>query len=221
MFCKAIVRGWQAGAAHDATMAPLSHVPASRFEAIGLLRESLTGTLLAPGDVTYDEVRRAGPTPWPSPAVIVLATSTDDLVQAVRFARAQQLAVAVRSSGQRAGAAADGAVLIDTSRLDGVAVNVDCCTAVIGAGATWASVVAETERHGLSPVLGEWPQRSAVSDTLSGGLGWLARRHGFASDSVVSFELVTPDGLVVEVSADTHPEVFWALSGAGDGSLGV
>ena len=52
-------------------------------------------------------------------------------------------------------------------------------------------------------------------------MGWLARRHGFASDSVVSFELVTPDGLVVEVSADTHPELFWALSGAGDGSLGV
>ena len=70
-------------------------------------------------------------------------------------------------------------------------------------------------------MLGEWSQRSAVSDTLSGGLGWLARRHGFASDSVVSFELVTPDGLVVEVSADTHPELFWALSGAGDGSLGV
>jgi hypothetical protein len=47
------------------------------------------------------------------------------------------------------------------------------------------------------------------------------RRHGFASDSVISFELVTPDGLVVDVSADTHPELFWALSGAGDGSLGV
>ena len=208
-------------AAHDVGMTLLPHVPATRLEAIGLLRDDLTGTVLAPGDPTYDDVRRAGPTPWPSPTVIVLATSTDDIVQAVRFARAQQLSVAVRSSGQRAGASADGAVLIDTSRLTAVTVDPDCHTAVVGAGATWAAVVAETERHGLTPVLGEWSQRSAVSDTLSGGLGWVVRRHGFASDSVVRFELVTPDGLVVEVSADTHPELFWALSGAGDGSLGV
>jgi hypothetical protein len=202
-------------------MTLLPHVPATRIEAIGLLRDALNGALLAPGDGTYDDVRRAGPTPWPSPAVIVLATRTDDIVQAVRFARSQHLSVAVRSSGQRAGASADDAVLIDTSRLTTVTVDHDCHTAVVGAGATWAGVVAATASHGLTPVLGEWSQRSAVSDTLSGGLGWLARRHGFASDSVVSFELVTPDGLVVDVSADTHPELFWALSGAGDGSLGV
>src|SRR6478752_7435765 len=103
-------------------MTLLPHVPATRSEAIGLLRDALTGTLLAPGEPTYDDVRRAGPTPWPSPAVIVLATGTDDIVQAVRFARSQHLSVAVRSSGQRAGAAADGAVLIDTSRLSTVIV---------------------------------------------------------------------------------------------------
>ena len=219
--CKPVVRGSQATACTLGSMTLLPHVPSTQLEAIGLLRGAVAGALLAPGDAGYDEVRRAGPTPWPTPAVIVLATCTDDIVQAVRFARAQHLSVAVRSSGQRAGAAADGAVLIDTSRLSTVAVDPDCHTALVGAGATWAAVVSDTERYGLTPVLGEWSQRSAVSDTLSGGLGWLARRHGFASDSVVSFQLVTPDGLVVDVSADTHPELFWALSGAGDGSLGV
>ncbi|HZI44381.1 MAG TPA: FAD-binding protein, partial [Ilumatobacter sp.] len=128
-------------------MTLLPHVPATRSEAIGQLRDALTGSLLAPGDPSYDEVRRAGPTPWPSPVVIVLATGTDDIVQAVRFARSQHVSVAVRSSGQRAGAAADGAVLIDTSRIDRVVVDLDCHTAVVGAGATWARVVAETDRH--------------------------------------------------------------------------
>jgi FAD/FMN-containing dehydrogenase len=208
-------------AAHDQRMTFLPHVPATRDEAVALLGDAVTGTVLAPGDPAYEDARRAGTSPWPRPAVIVLATSTDDIVQAVRFARAQHLSVAVRSSGQRRGAAADGAVLIDTSRLDTVAVDLDCHTAVVGAGATWAHVLSETQRHGLTPVAGEWPQRSAVSDTLSGGMGWLVRRHGFASDSAVRFELVTPDGLVVDVSADSHPELFWALSGAGDGSLGV
>jgi FAD/FMN-containing dehydrogenase len=202
-------------------MTTLPSVPVTRTEAIGLLLDGVAGGVLSPGHPAYDDAARVGPGPWASPAVIVLASSTGDIVQAVRFARAQQLSVSVRSSGQWAGAAAHGAVLIDTSRLDTVTVDPCCHTAVVGAGTTWARVVTETERHGLTPVLGEWSQRSAVSDTLSGGLGWLARRHGFASDSVVSFELVTPDGLVVEVSADSHPELFWALSGAGDGSLGV
>ena len=46
--------------------------------------------------------------------MIVLAAGIDDIVHAVRFARAQRLPVAIRSLGQRAAAAADGAVLIDT-----------------------------------------------------------------------------------------------------------
>ena len=187
-----------------------------------MLRDAVTGTLLAPGDPTYDDVRRAGPTPWPSPAVIVLATSTDDIVQAVRFARCP--ASVGGGPLERAAGWGGGGRRRARSTPHGSAPSRsirDCHTAVVGAGATWAGVFAETDRHGLTAVVGEWSQRSAVSDTLSGGLGWLARRHGFASDSVVSFELVTPDGLVVEVSADTHPELFWALSGAGDGSLGV
>ena len=97
-----------------------------------------------------------------------------------------------------------------------------CCTATVGAGATWADVVAEASRHGLAPVLGEWSHRSAVSDTLCGGLGWLARRHGLAERQrrqLRAGHTRRPDGR--RDSADAHPELFWALSGAGDGSLGV
>jgi FAD/FMN-containing dehydrogenase len=153
--------------------------------------------------------------------VIVLAHDVDDVVQAVRFARAQHLPVAVRSGGRRSGSEAGGAVLIDLAALDRVTVDPACRTATVAAGATWAAVIEHAARHGLAPVVGEWSDRSAVSDTLCGGMGWLARRHGLACDSVISFELVTPDGLVVDVSADAQPELFWALSGAGDGSLGV
>jgi len=95
--------------------------------------------------------------------------------------------VAIRSTGQRVGAAADGAVLVDVSAIDVVVIDPACHTATVGAGATWADVVEAAGRHGLAPVVGEWSHRSAVSDTLSGGMGWLARRYGLASDSVIGF----------------------------------
>jgi FAD/FMN-containing dehydrogenase len=210
----------QALASHPLHDLGMNHafVPATTSEAIELLRATLPGRVITAGEPDYDAARGSG---HRRPTVIVLAHELDDVVHAVRFARAEHLPIAVRSGGQRSGSDAGGAVLIDLAALDSVTVDPACRTATVAAGATWAAVIEHAGRHGLAPVPGEWSHRSAVSDTLCGGMGWLARRHGLACDSVISFELVTPDGLVVDVSADAQPELFWALSGAGDGSLGV
>ena len=56
--------------------------------------------------------------------------------------------------------------------------------------------------------------------TLGGGMGWLARQHGLACDNVVSFELVTAAGETLRASADSHPDLYWALRGGG-GNFGV
>jgi hypothetical protein len=56
--------------------------------------------------------------------------------------------------------------------------------------------------------------------TLGGRMGWLARRHGLAANSVTAVEVVTPDGLLVRADADHEPDLFWAVRGGG-GSVGV
>jgi FAD/FMN-containing dehydrogenase len=44
--------------------------------------------------------------------------------------------------------------------------------------------------------------------------------HGLAADNVLSIELVTADGEVLNVTEDSQPDLFWALRGGG-GNFGV
>ncbi|HEX2036664.1 MAG TPA: FAD-binding protein [Chloroflexota bacterium] len=67
--------------------------------------------------------------------------------------------------------------------------------------------------HGLAPLSGSAPHVGAVAYTLGGGIGPLARRYGYAADHVHRLELVTADGELRRVSAQEHPDLFWALRG--------
>jgi FAD/FMN-containing dehydrogenase len=59
-----------------------------------------------------------------------------------------------------------------------------------------------------------------VGYTLGGGIGWLARRHGLAGNSVLVVEAVTADGGIVRADAGSEPDLFWAVRGGG-GSFAV
>ena len=56
--------------------------------------------------------------------------------------------------------------------------------------------------------------------TLGGGLGWLMAKYGLAADSLLAVELVTAEGDVLLVDAESHADLFWALRGGG-GNFGI
>ena len=128
------------------------------------------------------------------PDVIVAATGAADVRAAVEFAAVRGLPVAVQGAGHALlSVAAEGGVLIATRRMSGVRMDVDARTAWLEAGVRWEQVIHEAAPYGLAPLSGSAPAVGAVSYTLGGGLGLLARRYGYATDYVGSIDVVTAD----------------------------
>jgi hypothetical protein len=175
------------------------------------------GPVLLPDDPGYDTEREGFQTARQHrPDVIVGATGTDDVRAAVELAGVRRLPVAVQATGHGLSVAAEGGVLIGTGRMTGVRVDAGTRTAWLEAGVRWGQVIHEAAPHGLAPLSGSASHVGAISYTLGGGLGLLARRYGYAADHVQAIDVVTADGRLRHVTADSEPDLFWALRGGRD-----
>ena len=180
--------------------------------------EPLRGAVITPEDAGWDAAR----TPWhlladQRPALIVLARDATDVAETVRFARSRGLRVAAQSTGHGADALGplNDAVLLRTVGMNDVVVDPLERTARVGAGARWSDVIAAAAPHGLTGLHGFSAGVGVAGYVLGGGLGWLSRRYGLASDHVRSFEVVTADGERRHVDRDHEPDLCWALRGGG------
>jgi FAD binding domain len=188
------------------------------------LRAAIAGDVFVPGDRGYDQARQA----WnlavdERPAAIVVAESAADVVQAVRFARSQQLRIAPQGTGHGAEPLEplQDAMLLRTARMRRVDIDPATRTARADAGAQWQDVTVPAVKHGLAALAGTSPDVGVTGYTLGGGIGWLARRYGLAANSATAAEIVTPDRHLVRTDADHEPDLFWAVRGGGGGSVGV
>lgn len=188
-------------------------------EALSRLRNRVQGQLVLPGDASYEQSRRVfywNPKTERQPALIVQCGHEDDAVHAVQFARDHELEVAVRSGGHShlAWGSSNGLV-IDLSRLKRITIDPARKVVRAEAGAFGGEVARAAGEHGLVPVLGQCPGVSATGVTLGGGLGWLSGLFGACCDNLLSARLVSADATTVDVNAQSDPELFWGLRGAG------
>jgi FAD/FMN-containing dehydrogenase len=182
-----------------------------------------TESLVLPHDPAWNEARLA----WnlavdQQPAAVALPESPEDVVAVVRWARSRGLRVAPQGTGHNAAAMGSLAhtVLVKTERMRGVEVDPETRTARVEAGVLWAEVSEAAAEHGLAALAGSSPDVGVVGYSLGGGISWLGRRHGLASNSVTAVELVNAAGEIVRADARNESELFWALRGGG-GSFGV
>lgn len=181
---------------------------------------SFGGTLHRPTDASFESARAAAVYNGDiirRPALIVQPTSPDQVAQALAFARAQGAAVTVRGGGHGFSGrlVADGAVMIDLSRMGSVRVDAQARRAYVGGGAKWADVDAATAPHGLAVVGGMVSHTGVAGLALTGGMGWLSRAQGLTCDNLLAATLVTADGRTVVASAESEPELYWGVRGAG------
>ncbi len=175
---------------------------------------AVAGPVLQPGDDGYaEETAPFNQAYAVSPAVVVGATSAEDVAAAVRWAARAGLRVSVQATGHGLLADLAGTLLVSTRRLTGVAVDPHARTARVQAGARWNQVIEAAAPFGLAPLSGSSSLVGVVGYTLGGGHGPMARRHGFAADHVRRFTIVTADGAVREVTAESDPDLFWAVRG--------
>ena len=188
-----------------------------------VLRATVAGAVTGPADERYDEARAA----WQlavdqRPAVVVEAESAEDVAAAVRFARTHGLRVAPQGTGHNASplGSLEGTLLLKTHRMRGVEVDAPGRRARVEAGALWMDVAPAAAEHGLAALAGSSPDVGVVGYSLGGGISWMARKYGMATNSILAIELVTADGRHVRTDAGHDPALFWAMRGGG-GNFGV
>ena len=187
------------------------------------LSAQLRGNVLLAGDNGYDAARLIlNPSFDKRPAVIVQPTNVTDVQTAVKFARANELLVAVKCGGHSHSgqSTCDRGMQIDLSKLRSVKVDAAARRAFVAGGTLLGQVDLETSKHGLVTPLGTVSHTGVGGLTLGGGFGRIARRFGMSIDNLASVEIVTADGQIVRASAEDNPDLFWGVRGGG-GNFGI
>ncbi len=192
-------------------------------EKISDLSSSVEGKVLLPESNGYDEARAI----WNGmfdrrPAIIIKPLHTNDVVKAVNFGRENELLIAVKGGGHNSAGTAvcDDGLVIDLSLMQNVKVDSINKTVVVQGGCLLYKVDQETEKYGLAVSSGIISHTGVGGLTLGGGFGWISRKYGLSVDNLISAEVVTAAGDVVQASATLNPDLFWAIRGGG-GNFGV
>jgi FAD/FMN-containing dehydrogenase len=197
--------------------------PEGACVSIPLLRAELAGRVLGPGDAGYDAARRVFlPSVDRRPSAIVRPADAGEAARVVTLAREAGLELAVRGGGhsQAGHGTTEGGIVLDLTGLARLEIDAGARVARAAGGLTAGAVTAAAAPHGLAVGFGDTATVGIGGLTLGGGAGYLVRKHGLTIDHLLGAEVVTADGRVLEVDAESHPDLFWAIRGGG-GNFGV
>ena len=194
----------------------------SQRSTVERLRAELDGRVIGPGDAAYDEARAVSAAVDRRPRLIVQPAVAEEVAYVVSLARESGLELAVRSGGHSAAGhgVSDGGIVLDLSRLKRLEIDPGRRVAWAETGLTAGELTSCAGAHGLAVGFGDSGAVGIGGLTLGGGVGYLVRKHGLTIDSLLGAELVTADGELLQVDADEHPDLFWAIRGGG-GNFGV
>jgi FAD/FMN-containing dehydrogenase len=188
------------------------------------VERGLTGIVVRPGDPDYDRARMDYNERFDlHPLAIVYCLGTDDVVNAVAWARRNGVPLRARSGGHsyEAYSLVEDGIVVDLSRMMEVSVDPHHKIAVVEAGTPLLPLYEALWRHGMTIPGGSCASVGIAGLTLGGGFGLLARHCGLTCDSLTEIEIVTAEGEVLTASQQEHFDLFWACRGGGGGNFGI
>ena len=204
-----------------------------RLDLSGL--SSFNGTLITPYDPGYEAARVLFNTRVRTrPALLAFCAEPADVAGVIRWAREQKLPVTVRGGGHHASGLSlvEQGVVIDVGSMRAVSFDPVHRTVTVGPGIGWRDIDEVTYvghtftgddglHYGLAGPGGECPTVSNAGYSLGGGYGPLGRTFGLGCDHIIEAQLVDAEGRILRVTEDEHPDLLWALRGAGGAGFGV
>ena len=186
------------------------------------LFSGLTGEVVTLGNPVYEQARQE----WNRaiekfPLAIVYCQHKQDVQSAVKWARCHQVPIRVRGGGHsfEGYSTGDAALVIDISRMNGIKLRNGLLT--IEAGVQFQSLYDFLAPLGYPFPGGSCPTVGVAGYTLGAGWGLSARLLGMGCDWLIEAEIVNVQGGLMTVNHACHPDLFWALRGAGGGNFGI
>ncbi|OCH84154.1 FAD dependent oxidoreductase [Obba rivulosa] len=183
---------------------------------------SASGVFFA-GDAEYEEdIEHWATTSIQSSACSVEPGTAEDVGRILRILGETRTPFAVKGGGHATnpGFSSSAGVQIAMSRFSGVVYDAHSQTVQVGAGVLWDDVYSIVEPLGVNVVGGRQTGVGVAGFGLGGGYSFLTNQYGLSIDNVREYELVLPNGTVTNVTAESNPDLSFALRG-GYNNFGV
>ena len=157
------------------------------------------------------------------PNLVARPVDAADVRTAVNWGVAHGVPLRSRSGGHSyAGySTLSGGMVLDLRNMRGISITTQKRTATIGAGSQLIDVYAALAARGVTIPAGSCPSVGIAGHALGGGMGLAGRQFGLTADNILSVQIVTADGKLRTASAQSNPDLYWALRGGGGGNFGV
>lgn len=165
-----------------------------------------------------------------NPGLIIQPSNKNDIVLALKYAKANKLAVAIRTGGhQYSGASSTSApnIQLDLGETfqgpdDRHIFDIDG-KSFVRTSVSWSlgDFNAYSTKNKLFVPHGQCTEVHIGGHVQTGGYGQLGRSFGLFGDHVTSLEIIDHEGNFKEITKTTDPELFFALLGGSPGNLGV
>src|SRR5206468_13101500 len=158
------------------------------------LKRLLRGPVVGRSDPSYAAARVLFDTIFDGvrPLAVAYCAGPGDVARTIGWARRHGVRIAPRCGGHSYGGdSTTRGVVVDVSRLNGIAVDRAKQTATVGAGARLIDVYERLSQYGLALPAGSFATVGVSGLTLGGGHGFLSRKWGLTADNVLELELVS------------------------------